>query len=78
MISEHLVWWGLTVGGGVWYCAITVCVAVCGTANIRHWLRDLYACDAAGESRGPTATHRGGRELRPAFRDNPPTTKETP
>ena len=41
MIGEHWVWWLLTMACVVWYCTITVYVAVKGTADIKTMLARL-------------------------------------
>jgi hypothetical protein len=41
MIGEHFVWWLLTMACVVWYCTITVYVAIRGTADIRAMLTRL-------------------------------------
>ncbi len=41
MIGEHFVWWLLTMACVVWYCTITVYVAIKGTADIKSMLNRL-------------------------------------
>ncbi len=41
MIGEHFVWWLLTMACVVWYCTITVYVAIRGTADIKAMLTRL-------------------------------------
>ena len=41
MIGEHYLWWLLTMACVVWYCTITVYVAIRGTADIKAMLTRL-------------------------------------
>ncbi len=41
MIGEHWIWWLLTMACVVWYCTITVYVAIKGTADIKSMLARL-------------------------------------
>lgn len=41
MISEHMLWWGLTMTCMAWYCTITVYVAIKGFADIKEMLTRL-------------------------------------
>jgi len=41
MIGEHFVWWLLTMACVVWYCTITVYVAIKGTVDIKEMLTRL-------------------------------------
>lgn len=41
MISEHYVWWLLTMACVVWYCTITVYVAIKGSVDIKEMLTRL-------------------------------------
>jgi hypothetical protein len=41
MIREHFFWWLLTMACVVWYCTITVYVAIKGTVDIKKMLTRL-------------------------------------
>jgi hypothetical protein len=41
MIDEHLFWWLLTMACVVWYCTITVYVAIKGSVDIKEMLARL-------------------------------------
>lgn len=41
MILQHLIWWALTIACVVWYCTITIYVAIKGFIDIRTMLGDL-------------------------------------
>ncbi len=41
MIAEHYLWWLLTMACVVWYCTITVYVAIKGSVDIKEMLARL-------------------------------------
>ena len=41
MIGEHIFWWVLTIACVVWYCTITVYVAIKGASDIKQMLTRL-------------------------------------
>jgi len=51
MMWEHLFWWTLTVACVLWYCTITIYVAIMGAGDIKQMLTHLRrGSDNASES----------------------------
>jgi hypothetical protein len=42
-MSEHWLWWLLTMAVVIWYSTITIYVSYKGAHDIKHMLRDLEA-----------------------------------
>jgi hypothetical protein len=55
MIWEHILWWLLTIACVVWYCTITVYVAIKGASDIKQMLSHL------GRSSDDTSSSSGDR-----------------
>ena len=54
-MQGHWFWWLLTVACVVWYCVVTVYVAIRGVTDIRTMLRRLSSKDSPQEGGGPRA-----------------------
>ena len=50
MFHGHGFWWLLTVACILWYCTLTVYIAIRGGFDIKKMLRALRAPDAGGEA----------------------------
>ena len=53
MIDQHWIWWLLTMACVVWYCTITIYVAIKGSADIKRMLKRL--ADGAEEEARETS-----------------------
>lgn len=51
MLSNHPFWAFLTLSVLAWYCSITVYVAIRGTWDIKHMLRNLAEQHGDGQAR---------------------------
>jgi hypothetical protein len=65
MIWKHLFWWALTMTCVVWYCTITVYVAVRGTFDIRRMLSGLQERNDSAKTEVAEANRAAGNNVNP-------------
>ena len=73
MIWKHLFWWALTMICVLWYCTITVYVAVRGSFDIRRMLSGLQERDDTAKAKAAEASRHPDNNFNP-----PPSTHKSP